>query len=243
MTPDVVLLNGWGMTDAAWLPFVTALPGDCRVHTIDLDELHDGTGAGLEDVAAAAARRAPRHCDVVGWSLGAQVALQWAHDRPAQVRRAALIAATPCFVARPDWPAGMETAVFEGFAASVHRDPAAALTRFALLQARGDANMSAVARVLGAAVYPDTADARAALRAGLEWLRRTDLRPLAPEVRQPVYLAHGAEDAIVPVAAAARLDDELPAGRLYVMRGAGHAPHVSQPVALAACIQEFFYEH
>jgi pimeloyl-[acyl-carrier protein] methyl ester esterase len=236
MKREVVLLNGWSMTRAAWRPLVSALPADWTVHAIDLQDLGSGASA---DLAAAIARRAPRACDVIAWSLGAQLALQWMHDRPDQVRRAALIAATPCFVARADWPAGMDPAVFEAFAAQVGAQPVAALQRFALLQARGDANMHAVARELRGALC-DAGAAEAALQAGLACLRGSDLRAAAGRVRAPVLLAHGAQDAIVPVAAAMRLAAMLTGSRLEVYGETGHAPHLSRPAALAAAIAGHF---
>lgn len=236
MRREVVLLNGWSMTHAAWRPLVSALPADWTLHTIDLHELGSGTPAGL---VAAIAERAPRTCDVIGWSLGAQLALLWMHERPGQVRRAALIAATPSFVARADWPAGMDPAVFEAFAAQVAAQPASALQRFALLQAKGDASMHAVARGLREAQCDAGATAEA-LRAGLACLREADLRVPASRVRAPVLLAHGAQDAIVPVAAAMRLAGMLAGSRLEVYGETGHAPHLSRPAALAAAMAGHF---
>jgi pimeloyl-[acyl-carrier protein] methyl ester esterase len=238
MTREVVLLNGWGMTSAAWQSLRSALPSRYRLHAIDLHELEAGRSGSVEDLAATAAARAPGRCDVIAWSLGAQIALQWAHDRPSQVGCAVLIAGTPCFVAKRDWPAGMEVTVFEAFAEQVRSDPRGALNRFALLQARGDANMTAVARALRAAL----AESRPALAKGLACLRDTDLRGLVPRVKQPLLLAHGARDAIVPIAAAERLCGDLPDARLHVYSGAGHAPHLSQPALSAASIAEFFDE-
>ena len=77
MNRDIVLINGWGMSAAIWQPLAAARPEGCRLHCIDLHELSSG-GAGIGALAAAAARRSPRECDVIAWSLGAQVALQWA---------------------------------------------------------------------------------------------------------------------------------------------------------------------
>lgn len=236
MKREVVLLNGWSMTRAAWGPLISALPADWTLHAIDLQDLGTGTSAAL---AAAVAQRAHRTCDVIAWSLGAQLALQWMHDRPDQVGRAALIAATPCFVARADWPAGMDPAAFEAFAAQVRAQPVAALQRFALLQARGDANMHALARALRDALC-DAAAAQAVLQAGLACLRDTDLRAAAGRVQAPVLLAHGAQDAIVPVAAARGLAAMLDGARLEVYGDTGHAPHVSRPAALAAAIARHF---
>jgi pimeloyl-[acyl-carrier protein] methyl ester esterase len=237
MNRDVVLINGWGMSAAIWQPLAAALPEGCRLHCIDLHELSSG-GAGIGALAAAAARRSPRECDVIAWSLGAQVALQWAVQDAAGPRRLVLIAATPCFVASDTWPSGMASSVFEAFADSLEADAAATLQRFALLQARGDANMGTVARALRAAVC-DPSGATPALRSGLDLLRRDDLRPILPRVRQPVCLLHGGNDCLVPVAGVHSLCGSLPDARLHVFGDASHAPHVSQPRRAAEAVMEF----
>jgi pimeloyl-[acyl-carrier protein] methyl ester esterase len=242
MTRELVLLNGWGMTQAVWEPLVAALPHVDGVQRMDLHELALPGNARVKDFARAAAERAPRRCDVVAWSLGAQIALQWAHDAPAQVGRLVLIAATPCFVARSDWATGMDVSVFEAFADEVDRDTSAALARFALLQARGDSNMTAVARLLRASVCRDADESRPALHAGLDCLRDTDLRAFVGTVTRPTCLIHGAHDALVPVAAAEYLGAAMPDARLRVMVSAGHAPHVSEPASVAASIAEFLDE-
>jgi pimeloyl-[acyl-carrier protein] methyl ester esterase len=132
--------------------------------------------------------------------------------------------------------------VFDAFADEVDRDTSAALARFALLQARGDANMSAVARVLRASVCRDTENTRPALHAGLECLRFADLRQRTGGVSQRTCLIHGAHDSLVPLAAAERLCAAMPNARLRVMPDAGHAPHVSDPAAVAAAVLEFLDE-
>ncbi|HWI12842.1 MAG TPA: alpha/beta fold hydrolase, partial [Burkholderiales bacterium] len=228
MTRDVVLLNGWGMTKAAWQPLLADLPCDWTTHALDLHELGVSGSAGLGDFVRAAAARAPECCDVIAWSLGAQIALRWAHDRPGQLGRLALLAATPCFVGSADWPHGMDAAVFDDFATGVRNDAAGALARFALLQAKGDVDAGAVARTLRAALCRD-AGALNALQAGLECLRRTDLRMQVAPVSQATLLLHGANDGLVPVAAGAWLRGVLPAGGMKVFSGAAHAPHVSAP--------------
>lgn len=241
---DVVLLHGWGMTSAVWCALRARWPASWRVHALDLAPHIEAAvpGDALSLVAHSIAARAPAHCSVLGWSLGAQVALQWALQRPEQVHRLALIGATPCFVARADWTSAMPPAVFEAFAALVGTDPAAALARFTLLQAQGDEHMSRVARALRAAVHDTAAHGEAALSKGLDLLRRVDLRPCLPRVAPHVRILHGERDGLVPVSAAEYLEHALPHASLHIMREAAHAPHLSQPERTAALIMEFFDE-
>jgi pimeloyl-[acyl-carrier protein] methyl ester esterase len=77
------------------------------------------------------------------------------------------------------------------------------------------------------------------LNAGLEILRKTDLRAHLPHIMQPVLLLHGEKDGIVPLIAARYLEDALPQARLDVFVGTAHAPLIAQPLRTAACIMDF----
>jgi pimeloyl-[acyl-carrier protein] methyl ester esterase len=81
-----------------------------------------------------------------------------------------------------------------------------------------------------------------ALRGGLDILEHEDLRPALAEVMQPVLVVHGAEDQLVPLAAARHLALALPRARLEVIDGTAHAPFVSDPYAVAELVSEHFDE-
>lgn len=233
----LVIVNGWSMSRVVWEPLASALPQVRDIRYIDLDDSFPELAGGVEAAAQALARRAPARCDVIGWSLGAQLVLQWAAAAGGQLHKVGLIAATPRFVAGADWTAGMPKQVFDAFAQAAQA-PDATLARFTLLQARGDARASTVARTLRTATGVVGEAARAA---GLAILRDADLRPNAARVTQPVLLAHGAEDALVPVSAAEWLVRHLPHAQLHLFPATAHAPQVSQAAALATLLDGFFH--
>jgi hypothetical protein len=61
---------------------------------------------------------------------------------------------------------------------------------------------------------------------------------LARRVRCPILVVHGDEDAVRPLAIGERLA-ELTGGTLVTMAGAGHAPHVRDPVRFNLLLREF----
>ncbi len=220
------MLPGWGMKAAVYDALSARLRDRFDVRAVEMP-LNPAT----------AAVEIPAGCFVVGWSLGAQLAIEWARARPEQVARLALISATPSFVQREDWTCAMPQAVFEAFAATLEEDPRATLERFTLLQAQGDAAARRVARTLRSALAGANADS---LATGLRRLRDTDLRDRLAEIRQPVLVIHGERDRLVPVEAAGRLMQALPQARLEVLAGAAHAPFVSDVGRVAALLREFF---
>jgi pimeloyl-ACP methyl ester carboxylesterase len=70
-------------------------------------------------------------------------------------------------------------------------------------------------------------------------LRRLDLRPLLPSIRQPVLLICGNLDRIVPPAHADMLMEGLPNAGRVVIEGCGHVPSYTHPEVLAEVIRQF----
>ena len=241
MTCPIVLLHGWGLSSAVWGPLQAALDPDLNVRAIDLPGHGSAPPVGpqLEDWSDAVLKQLPEHCILVGWSLGAQLALHLAHHHPARVDRLVLISATPRFVQADDWPAAMPTTTLADFRYGFDADPAGTQRRFIALQGLGDGRRRSVLNALGGAATPADEARRAALADGLGLLESTDLRSLVPEIRQPVRLLHGAGDTLMPGAAAEWLADTLPDGRLSTFTDSGHAPFLSRPRDCASLIEGF----
>ena len=243
--PDVVLLHGWGMHSGIWSELMRGLAPRFRVHAVDLP----GYGASpackpyaLERIASELAVQMPKLCTVCGWSLGGQVALAWARGAPRQVRRLALIATTPCFVRRDDWPHAVAARLLREFAQELAADYDGTLRRFLSLQARGDTQAEQVARRLRETLLPRGRSDTHVLQQGLEILLGTDLRPELHAITQPALVVQGDRDVLTPPAAGEHLSRMLPDARLEVMRGAAHAPFVSNPGDVGALLVDFFDE-
>ncbi len=238
---DVVLLHGWGFSAQIWSELAGRLAPRFRVLAPELPGYGSAPACSpytLESMAAAAAQAAPRHCHVVGWSLGGEVALAWARRAPRQVRRLALIGATPCFAARPGWPCATPRAVLREFGRRLADDRAGTVARFIAAQARGDARAQRFAMTLARASADQTPDG--VLAAGLDVLLAADLRGKLHDVAQPALVLHGAHDRIVPPAAGRWLAAALPDARFELMRSCAHAPFLSQPEKVARALREFF---
>jgi pimeloyl-[acyl-carrier protein] methyl ester esterase len=243
--PDVVLLHGWGMNSGVWSEVGKMLAPRFRVHAPDLPGHGASAACPLDTIEALAchiAQAAPERCAVCGWSLGGQIALAWARRAPRQVSRLALIATSPCFAQRDGWPHALEAQAVHDFSRALVRDGDAMLKRFLALQARGDVRTGQVARRLRQTLSAHRRPDARTLQQGLAILLGTDLRRELPAIQQPALVMHGDRDALVPLAAGEHLSRALPNARLTVMRGAAHAPFVSDPQAAGAWLAGFFDE-
>lgn len=241
--PDIVLLHGWALHGGMWGPWLDALASRARLHFVDLP----GHGRSpwpegattLRDLAAAIAPHVPAGAAVIGWSLGGLVALELARSRPADISALVLLATTPCFLARDDWPAGMNPAVLEGFAAGLQRDYRRTISNFLALQTWGDEHATQALRALRAGLDDHGEPDPRALAAGLQILRQADLRDQLASVAVPSLVIAGEFDRITPTDAGRELASRLPSARFLQVPKAGHAPFLSHPEAVAREVTGF----
>jgi pimeloyl-[acyl-carrier protein] methyl ester esterase len=235
--PDLVLLHGWGAHGGVWGEVIERLAQHFRVHVVDLPghgRSPPGAQGALRGLADHLASVFPRAVGVAGWSLGGQVAIEWALAAPGHVRGLALLASTPCFVERTDWAHGMQAEIFDAFAQELERDGPATLARFAALQVLGSAHAQSTRATLRRWLSQARAPAPADLAEGLQLLRATDLRARLGAVQAKCVVIHGTQDRIAPLAAGAFLAAALPCARFEAVDGAGHVPFLSHP---ETCVQ------
>jgi pimeloyl-ACP methyl ester carboxylesterase len=70
-------------------------------------------------------------------------------------------------------------------------------------------------------------------------LHETDLRPILPEIRQPILMVCGDRDPLVRPAQEQPLLDGLPNVRRVELENCGHFPYLTHPEALAEIIRRF----
>ncbi|MCL2161934.1 MAG: alpha/beta fold hydrolase [Betaproteobacteria bacterium] len=236
---SLFFLHGWAMTPAVWQPLIAAI-GAFETHTPALPG-HDGNipfaAPALAAWADALAPALPLKATVIGWSLGALLALELARIHPDRVERLILLGATPRFVSTPDWPHGLDAATVSSFTDGYIGQPTQTLRRFLTLQTLGETSRRQLLPQLEAVAVPHTGVPLPALVDGLKILTGSDLRPQLAEIRQPVRLIHGSNDALMPLEAARRLTAALPCARLSVLEHCGHALPLSRPNECAEIIR------
>jgi len=227
----LVLLHGFAMHSGLFAPVLPALARRHRVHLVDLPG--HGRSPPLEpfDLASLAgavdaAIDAP-DVTVVGWSLGGQLALQWASMRPDRVTKLVLVATTPSFAVRDGWPNAMTTEMLSRFGDELRTSYRLTLSRFLALQVHGSDEGRATLAMLRQRLFERGEPSKPALAAALDVMRRTDLRPLLSRITAPTLVIGGDRDTLVPVGATRALAAALPHATQVTIEGAAHAPFLS----------------
>lgn len=245
--PPLVLLHGWSMNSTVFTEVMAGLAADFCLLAPDLrghGGSDPGAGYALVDFAADLdmwlQQLSLPEINLLGWSLGGQVALQWAPVLGKRLRRLILVGTTPRFTAAAGWVAGLPAAQVRAMARDLKRDYLKTLGDFFALQFAGETlPRERYRQIVKFAVRAGRLPEPEVALAALETLRCEDQRLILNTVKAPVLVQHGALDRITLPAAADYLAAHLPAARLELLPGVGHAPFLSRPQEVCRRWQEF----
>lgn len=229
--PTLVLLHGWGVNHGVWQAVAAAVADSVNVLTPDLP----GFGLNrqfpqpytLDAVVEQLAAQIPAQSAVCGWSLGGVLAIALAARFPQKVSQLGLIASSPCFIARPDWP-GMAAATLQQFARALSDNIALTIERFLAIQALGSSSARQDIKALKQAIMAYPMAEPAAIEGALQLLK-CDVRNDFASLQQPIAGYYGRLDSLVPVAMLEQLQQLQHQARFSVAAHASHAPFISHP--------------
>jgi pimeloyl-[acyl-carrier protein] methyl ester esterase len=238
----ITLVHGWSMHSGIWRSFANTLAKHYQVTLLDLP----GHGSSenispftLETISQALVDAIENESSCwLGWSLGAEIVLEIAHRYPERVNKLVLLAGTPCFVKKSDWP-GMDEQVLENFAASLQQDSQGTLLRFLALQIKGLDNQKSALQKIIPLVSESPAPNQHILEEGLAILKETDLRDTFANLKIPVAVILGQLDTLVPAIVSEKMLALLPEMALTVIDRAGHMSFLSHENAVVKAVCEF----
>jgi len=217
----ILYIPGWAAGRAPECQLVEELSRTFQVETIWLPDYGNPDCTPSQPVAAIYKPSLLKRIEqkdgsvaLVGWSLGAMAALEAAAEAPSCVKALVIISGAVKFCA--DEASARQ---LRSLAAHLEENPEDALRGFFLAAyhpTRPKAH-DLKGRIRGAMeAAPEQ------LRLGLDYLLRADLGAAARAVRIPTLVAHGRQDAIIPIAAGEQLVDSLRNAQFCAFDNAGH---------------------
>ena len=226
----LTMLHGWGLNGAVFNGVRDTLADRYTLHIVDLPGHGRSQATRITTLSAmvdAVASAIPEKSHVLGWSLGGQVAIELARRYAQRVDKLVLVATTPCFLQRENWPHAVSPAVLADFGARLSNNYAATIKSFLALQVLNQPNMRDTMTKLQQDVTARGGVDPAALNAGLTILETTDLRERLQNISQPTLVLQGDHDALTPEAAGRWLASHLQDARYVMLAHAAHAPFLS----------------
>jgi len=241
--PELVLLHGWAMHSGIWGGLVDQLAVEFRVSLVDLPghgvNGHVPLSSDLDEVAGQISAELPPAI-WLGWSLGGLVTLAAALRQPHKVKKAILVAATPCFSKQAEWDLGVSLAQQQAFANGLEEDFEGALKQFCQ-QCFGTTRVEESLDRLGYSPIADKVPARNVLHTGLHLLYGSNLIAGLATCKVPTLFLGGTRDRTIRPESFGQAAAMMPAGRSSLIRGAGHAPFISHEEAFLAIIRQFIH--
>jgi pimeloyl-[acyl-carrier protein] methyl ester esterase len=239
----VVLLHGWGFWGGIWSEVQAELAKDCQVFSVDLPGYGQSEAMAdysLTHLARLLVTQLPLNQPALwlGWSLGGLLALAVARDYPAHCRALLLVASTPCFVQREDWPHAVPLPVLDAFGQQVKQNHPASLNRFLTLQVQGSLCAQQQLRSLRQQFKQQPTPALTTLQAGLDLLKYSDLRQTMLNFDQDIGLFLGERDTLIPKELA-EVYQNLPNVTRHCIKGAGHIPFLSHQTVFLTLLKTY----
>jgi pimeloyl-[acyl-carrier protein] methyl ester esterase len=233
--PRLVMLHGWGLHQGVFKGIEADLVNDYQLQLIDLpgfgqSQLADNfTEADyqLDNVLAKLDELIEPNSHLFGWSLGGLLALGLAERYPDKISSVYSLCSNPCFVERAHWPHAMPRVTMEKFAKQLAEDFEQTLARFLALQTLGSETSKADLKSLQQTLLTKGLPNTKALTAALNLLIEVDLLSALPKIQQPVTMAFGRLDALVPKTAANAIQNEHSHVQCHTFNKAAHAPFIS----------------
>lgn len=219
---ELILIHGFGWDGTIWQTILPELCLTHRVHVVDLPET-------LTDLAAlcdAIITECPNPATWLGWSTGGLIALHAALHYPTQIEKLILVASSPHFVKKNNWP-GITLEALKQLDNHFQDNKVQAIKKFIRLQTNGNYALTQKLMALSNPSNYETSD--------FTLLKNTDFTHALGDIDCPILGIFGKHDRLVPVEISTLLKSYM----TVQLFDTAHLPFYEMPALFVQSILEF----
>lgn len=239
----LLMLHGWGVNSEIWTSLVDELKLFVTVYVVDLPGMGGSTLISpytLDNIAKEIKANVPiKKCNILGWSLGGQVAMYLAIKMPEFVEKLILMSTTPCFVEKIDWPYGVNKQFFLNFEIEAKKNLNDSLMKFFLIQTRGINDSKKMMKFLKKEFIELRDENKSGMQSALNVLKEADLRNDVKKIDKLTLIITGDKDRLTSTKASVWLYETIKGATLKEIKGANHMPFISHKEAMTASVKKF----
>jgi pimeloyl-[acyl-carrier protein] methyl ester esterase len=239
----LLMIHGWGVNSEIWVSLVDELKLFASVYVVDLPGMGGSSSISpytLDNIAKEIKANVPiKRFNILGWSLGGQVAMSMAIRMPEFVERLILISTTPCFVEKKDWPYGVNKKFFSNFEMEAKQNLDNTLMKFFLIQTRDMGDSKNVMRSLKKTFIEIKDENKSGMHLALNVLKETDLRNEVKKIDKPTLIITGDKDKLTSLKASIWLYEKIKGATLKEIIGANHMPFISHKKEMTESVKKF----
>jgi len=239
----LLMIHGWGVNSKIWISLVDELKLFATVYVVDLPGMGGSRSISpytLNNIAKEIkANVSIKKCNILGWSLGGQVAMYLAIKMPEFVEKLILISTTPCFVEKKDWPYGVNKQFFLNFEIEAKKNLNDTLMKFFLIQTRGINDSKKMMRFLKNEFIELRDENKSGMHSALNVLKETDLRNDVKKINKHTLIITGDKDRLTNIKASIWLNETIKGAKLKEIKGANHIPFLSHKETMTVSVKKF----
>jgi pimeloyl-[acyl-carrier protein] methyl ester esterase len=229
---SMVTVAGWAHGKSAFETMTSMLENKGNITMTSAAGLYPDYVAGL----LKRCEEQPSPPVIMGWSMGAMIAMEAVLRAPGAAAKLVLISGTARFCRSADYSQGFPERSLTTMMEQLESDKSATLESFLKLAARpGHIEAPALENRVREAATID----RSILVDGLQYLLKTDIREVLGSICVPTLILHGNKDRVVPISAGEFLAEQLSDSTFVRMENSGHDLPISAAEKMAKTVSDF----
>jgi pimeloyl-[acyl-carrier protein] methyl ester esterase len=241
MAYKLVFLHGLGSGSAVWIHQRSYFGKDAfAVENYHKSPINTLLNISLSQYAAATVKQIVRETSkpviLIGWSLGALIALELALTVPIKVKGLILTGGTSCFIKSPGYAGGLPRVTVDRLKARLASN-VDHMMEFSLMFSPDEVKAGIEEQFKKIAL--EFSWSQNELLGGVDYLLQQNFRNDLNAIEIPTLIIHGEKDSICPVQGAFYLQEKIRKSKIKVFKGCGHVPFYSKAQDFNTVLEEW----